>query len=70
MVEEHRNVLCSFACSVGLEHLSTWLHSLDGRPTVGIQLTYFLVYSFLLAGIRFDSYGIDQMLRSLTQGET
>jgi len=39
-------------------------------PTVGIQLTYSLVYSFLLAGIRFDSYGIDQMLRSSTQGET
>jgi thiosulfate dehydrogenase (quinone) large subunit len=39
-------------------------------PTVGIQLTYSLAYSFLLAGIRFDSYGIDQMLRSLTQGET
>ena len=39
-------------------------------PTVGIQLTYSLVYSFLLAGIRFDSYGIDQMLRSLTRGET
>ena len=38
-------------------------------PTVGIQLTYSLVYSFLLAGIRFDSYGIDQMLSSLTQGE-
>ena len=39
-------------------------------PTVGMQLTYSLVYSFLLAGIRFDSYGIDQMLRSSTQGET
>ena len=39
-------------------------------PTVGIQLTYSLVYSFLLAGIRFDSYGIDQVLRSLTPGET
>ena len=39
-------------------------------PTVGIQLTYSLVYSFLLAGIRFDSYGIDQMLRPLTQGVT
>jgi thiosulfate dehydrogenase (quinone) large subunit len=38
-------------------------------PTVGIQLTYSLVYSFLLAGIRFDSYSIDQMLRSSTQGE-
>jgi thiosulfate dehydrogenase (quinone) large subunit len=36
-------------------------------PTVGIQLTYSLVYSFLLAGIRFDSYGIDQMSRSSTQ---
>ena len=39
-------------------------------PTVGIQLTYSLVYSFLLAGISFDSYGIDQMLRSSAQGET
>ena len=39
-------------------------------PTVGMQLTYSLVYSFLLVGIRFDSYGIDQMLRSSTQGET
>src|ERR1700758_3431255 len=39
-------------------------------PTVGIQLTYSVVYSLLLAGIRFDSYGIDQMLRSLTQGKT
>jgi thiosulfate dehydrogenase [quinone] large subunit len=38
-------------------------------PTVGIQLTYSLVYSFLLAGIPFDSYGIDQMFRSSTQGE-
>src|SRR5579863_7377124 len=26
-------------------------------PTVGIQLTYSVVYSLLLAGIRFNSYG-------------
>ena len=35
-------------------------------PTVGIQLTYSLVYSLLLAGIRFNSYSIDRQLsRSL-----
>jgi thiosulfate dehydrogenase [quinone] large subunit len=35
-------------------------------PTVGIQLTYSLVYSLLLAGIRFNSYSIDlQLSRSL-----
>jgi thiosulfate dehydrogenase [quinone] large subunit len=31
-------------------------------PTVGIQLTYSVVYSLLLAGIRFNSYGIDRLL--------
>ena len=31
-------------------------------PTVGIQLTYSVVYSLLLAGIRFNSYGIDRIL--------
>ena len=31
-------------------------------PTVGIQLTYSLVYSLLLAGIRFNSYSIDRQL--------
>jgi thiosulfate dehydrogenase (quinone) large subunit len=30
-------------------------------PTVGIQLTYSVVYSLLLAGIRFNSYGVDQI---------
>jgi thiosulfate dehydrogenase [quinone] large subunit len=35
-------------------------------PTVGIQLTYSLIYSLLLAGIRFNSYSIDRQLsRSL-----
>ncbi len=35
-------------------------------PTVGIQLTYSLVYSLLLAGIRFNSCSIDRQLsRSL-----
>ena len=28
-------------------------------PTVGIQLTYSLIYSLLLAGIRFNSYSVD-----------
>jgi len=31
-------------------------------PTVGVQLTYSVVYSLLLAGIRFNSYGIDRIL--------
>jgi thiosulfate dehydrogenase [quinone] large subunit len=30
-------------------------------PTVGIQLTYSVVYSLLLAGIRFNSYDVDQL---------
>lgn len=34
-------------------------------PTVGIQLTYSLVYSLLLAGIRFNSYSIDRQLSRL-----
>jgi thiosulfate dehydrogenase (quinone) large subunit len=31
-------------------------------PTVGIQLTYSVVYSLLLAGIRFNSYGVDRLV--------
>ena len=31
-------------------------------PTVGIQLTYSVVYSLLLAGIRFNSHGVDRIL--------
>jgi thiosulfate dehydrogenase [quinone] large subunit len=31
-------------------------------PTVGIQLTYSLVYSLLLAGVRFNSYAVDGLL--------
>ena len=31
-------------------------------PTVGIQLTYSVVYSLLLAGIRFNSYDVDRLL--------
>jgi thiosulfate dehydrogenase (quinone) large subunit len=31
-------------------------------PTVGIQLTYSLVYTLLLAWIRFNSYSIDRQL--------
>jgi thiosulfate dehydrogenase [quinone] large subunit len=40
-------------------------------PTVGIQLTYSVVYSLLLAGIRFNSYGVDRLLphRSLPDPE-
>lgn len=34
-------------------------------PTVGIQLAYSLVYSLLLAGIRFNSYSIDRQLSRL-----
>ena len=30
--------------------------------TVGIQLTYSVVYSLLLAFVRFDSYGVDRLL--------
>jgi hypothetical protein len=30
-------------------------------PTVGIQLTYSVVYSLLLAGIRFNFYDVDQL---------
>jgi thiosulfate dehydrogenase [quinone] large subunit len=32
-------------------------------PTVGIQLSYSLVYSLLLGGTRFNSYCIDSRLR-------
>ena len=40
-------------------------------PTVGIQLTYSVVYSLLLAGIRFNSYGVDRLFphRSLPNPE-
>jgi thiosulfate dehydrogenase [quinone] large subunit len=31
-------------------------------PTVGIQLTYSLVYALLLATIRFNSYSVDRRL--------
>ena len=31
-------------------------------PTVGVQLTYSLIYSLLLAGIRFNSYSVDSRL--------
>jgi len=31
-------------------------------PTVGIQLTYSVVYSLLLAGIRFNCYSADRLL--------
>jgi thiosulfate dehydrogenase [quinone] large subunit len=30
--------------------------------TVGIQLTYSVVYSLLLAGVRFNSHGVDRLL--------
>ncbi len=33
--------------------------------TVGIQLIYSVVYCILLAGVRFNSYGIDRALRRL-----
>lgn len=36
-------------------------------PTVGIQLTYSLVYSLLLAGIQFNSYGVDRILPHKSQ---
>jgi len=32
--------------------------------TVGIQLTYSVVYCILIAGVRFDSFGIDRLKRS------
>jgi len=31
-------------------------------PTVGIQLTYSVVYSLLLAGIHFNSYCVDRLV--------
>jgi thiosulfate dehydrogenase [quinone] large subunit len=31
--------------------------------TVGIQLTYSVVYSLLLAGVRFNSYEVDRLLQ-------
>lgn len=33
-------------------------------PTVGIQLTYSLVYCILIAGVQFDGFGIDRLKRS------
>jgi hypothetical protein len=36
-------------------------------PTVGIQLTYSVVYSFLLAGVRFNSYAVDGLLGNKTK---
>ena len=36
-------------------------------PTVGIQLTYSVVYSLLLAGIRFNSYSVDWLLPHKSQ---
>jgi len=32
--------------------------------TVGIQLTYSVVYCILIAGVRFDGFGIDRLKRS------
>jgi thiosulfate dehydrogenase [quinone] large subunit len=32
-------------------------------PTVGIQLTYSLVYCILIAGVQFDGFGIDRLKR-------
>jgi thiosulfate dehydrogenase [quinone] large subunit len=36
-------------------------------PTVGIQLTYSVVYSLLLAGIRFNSYDVDRLFPHKSQ---
>ena len=33
-------------------------------PTVGIQLTYSVVYCILIAGVQFDGFGIDRVKRS------
>ena len=33
-------------------------------PTVGIQLTYSVVYCIVIAGSRFDDFGIDRLKRS------
>lgn len=32
-------------------------------PTVGIQLTYSVVYCILIAGVRFDGFGTDRLKR-------
>ena len=32
--------------------------------TVGIQLTYSVIYCVLIAGVRFDGFGIDRLKRS------
>ena len=34
------------------------------KPRNGIQLTYSVVYCILIAGIRFDRFGIDRLKRS------
>jgi thiosulfate dehydrogenase [quinone] large subunit len=39
----------------------------QGWSTVGIQLTYSVVYSLLLAGIRFNSYSVDWLLPHKSQ---
>ena len=33
-------------------------------PTVGIQLTYSVVYCILIAGVRFDGFGVDRLKKS------
>jgi len=38
-------------------------------PTVGIQLTYSVVYSLLLAGIRFNSYSVDRLIPHTSQSK-
>ena len=38
-------------------------------PTVGIQLTYSVVYSLLLAGIRFNSYCVDRLIPHTSQSK-
>ena len=38
-------------------------------PTVGIQLTYSVVYSLLLAGIRLNSYSVDRLIPHTSQSK-
>ena len=38
-------------------------------PTVGIQLTYSVVYSLLLAGIRLNSYCVDRLIPHTSQSK-
>jgi thiosulfate dehydrogenase (quinone) large subunit len=33
-------------------------------PTVGIQLTYMVIYCVLIAGVSFDAFGIDHLKKS------